>query len=307
MLSKRERERLLQRERERLLQDAPKIIAEKQPRTPVLAKLPSRKSASRQESGAPKERPFSARSSNRQVKQPVNYFPSTEVDDEFQRESPPPQTPHTEESSAYMPTRPKKERTNFPGLREFSLMVCGKVQEKQRTTYNEVADELVNDLGHNFGTVPIARSVLRVLQLTLTLNHAVSSESDFDGLEQHKQDFTHACSDRVGQMEQKNIRRRVYDALNVLMALDIIRKNRDGAKQITWQGQKTPSPHCHAPLLIIVKNSTAAQFLGMEQYPASAPMFEMQVVLSCRAIHPATFSHAAASHIAAFERGAIYY
>ena len=31
------------------------------------------------------------------------------------------------------------------GLRHFSLKVCQKVEEKQLTTYNEVADELVNE------------------------------------------------------------------------------------------------------------------------------------------------------------------
>jgi hypothetical protein len=34
--------------------------------------------------------------------------------------------------------------------------------------------------------------------------------------------------------DEKNIRRRVYDALNVLMALDIISK--DKKKGITWRG-----------------------------------------------------------------------
>lgn len=38
--------------------------------------------------------------------------------------------------------------------------------------------------------------------------------------------------------DQKNIRRRVYDALNVLMALDIISKNK---KDITWKGLPTGS------------------------------------------------------------------
>jgi len=38
--------------------------------------------------------------------------------------------------------------------------------------------------------------------------------------------------------DQKNIRRRVYDALNVLMALDIIAKNK---KDITWKGLPTGS------------------------------------------------------------------
>lgn len=35
------------------------------------------------------------------------------------------------------------------------------------------------------------------------------------------------------QYDEKNIRRRVYDALNVLMAMDIISKDR---KEIQWKG-----------------------------------------------------------------------
>ena len=72
------------------------------------------------------------------------------------------------------------------GLRHFSAKVCAKVEEKGVTTYNEVADELVREIG----------------------------------LE-------------MGKCDHKNIRRRVYDALNVLMAIDIIRKEK---KEIRWLG-----------------------------------------------------------------------
>ena len=37
----------------------------------------------------------------------------------------------------------------------------------------------------------------------------------------------------VNQSDEKNIRRRVYDALNVLMALDIIARDK---KEIWWKG-----------------------------------------------------------------------
>ena len=36
-------------------------------------------------------------------------------------------------------------RTVGKGLRHFSMKVCEKVESKGRTTYNEVADELVKD------------------------------------------------------------------------------------------------------------------------------------------------------------------
>ena len=75
---------------------------------------------------------------------------------------------------------------NPKGLRHFALAVCNKVKEKGMTTYNEVADELVQEF--------------------------------------ESQD---------GRADEKNIRRRVYDALNVLSAMDIIRKDK---KDIIWKG-----------------------------------------------------------------------
>ena len=74
-------------------------------------------------------------------------------------------------------------------------MVCQKVEEKETTTYNEVADELVKKV--------VAERRLE---------------------------------DPNGKFDEKNIRRRVYDALNVLMAMDIISKEK---KEITWKGLPT--------------------------------------------------------------------
>lgn len=79
------------------------------------------------------------------------------------------------------------------GLRQFSLKVCEKVESKGRTTQNEVADELVAE-------------------------------------------FVDPCNSLTSpdqQHNEKNIRRRVYDALNVLMALNIISKEK---KEIQWRG-----------------------------------------------------------------------
>ncbi|KAJ3034002.1 hypothetical protein HDV00_005579 [Rhizophlyctis rosea] len=79
---------------------------------------------------------------------------------------------------------------SFKGLRDFSRMVADKVQLKGVTTYNEVAEELVEEL-------------------------AIQAR------------------ERGIKFDQKNIRRRVYDALNVLMAMGIIIKSR---KEIRWVG-----------------------------------------------------------------------
>lgn len=80
------------------------------------------------------------------------------------------------------------------GLRQFSMKVCEKVESKGRTTYNEVADELVAEFADPGNGV---------------------------------------ASPDQQQYDEKNIRRRVYDALNVLMAMDIISKDK---KEIQWKG-----------------------------------------------------------------------
>uniref|UniRef100_A0A7C8YM28 E2F/DP family winged-helix DNA-binding domain-containing protein n=1 Tax=Opuntia streptacantha TaxID=393608 RepID=A0A7C8YM28_OPUST len=82
------------------------------------------------------------------------------------------------------------------GLRQFSRKVCDKVESKGRTTYNEVSDELVAEYAE-------------------LSNAAGSNEHQGPGY------------------DEKNIRRRVYDALNVLMAMDIISKDK---KEIQWRG-----------------------------------------------------------------------
>ncbi|KPP57424.1 transcription factor Dp-1-like, partial [Scleropages formosus] len=95
--------------------------------------------------------------------------------------------------------RGRKGEKNGKGLRHFSMKVCEKVQKKGVTTYNEVADELV-------------------AEFSSTDNHISPSDSHV--------------------YDQKNIRRRVYDALNVLMAMNIISKEK---KEIKWIGLPTNS------------------------------------------------------------------
>lgn len=81
-------------------------------------------------------------------------------------------------------------------MRHFSMQVCNKVEGKMVTSYNQVADELVEELSKH----PIESDPLRSTLPT---------------------------------SPQKNVRRRVYDVLNVLMAMNIIKKDR---KVICWVG-----------------------------------------------------------------------
>jgi hypothetical protein len=88
-----------------------------------------------------------------------------------------------------------QSRTSGGGLRQFSVMVCQKLEAKKITTYKEVADEIISD----FATI--------------------------------KQNAEKPLNEN--EYNEKNIRRRVYDALNVFMALDIIARDK---KEIRWKG-----------------------------------------------------------------------
>jgi hypothetical protein len=96
------------------------------------------------------------------------------------------------------------------------MKVCEKVEQKGVTTYNEVADELVHEVS---ATIFLPNNVhakfLPFLPQETFGNTSVSASYD-----------------------QKNIRRRVYDALNVLMAMNIISKEK---KEIRWIGLPTNS------------------------------------------------------------------
>ncbi|XP_077927145.1 transcription factor Dp-2 isoform X8 [Halichoerus grypus] len=121
------------------------------------------------------------------------------IDSDFSESNLPPE----DQESHALPTklsskRSKKGDKNGKGLRHFSMKVCEKVQRKGTTSYNEVADELVSEF-------------------TNSNNHLAADSQAYD---------------------QKNIRRRVYDALNVLMAMNIISKEK---KEIKWIGLPTNS------------------------------------------------------------------
>lgn len=85
------------------------------------------------------------------------------------------------------------------------MRVCEKVKSKGTTTYNEVADELVAE----FSSDPI------MSRQSYDKQTLIGDSEPFD---------------------QKNIRRRVYDALNVLMAINVISKEK---KEIRWIGLPT--------------------------------------------------------------------
>uniref|UniRef100_A0A671XT17 Transcription factor n=1 Tax=Sparus aurata TaxID=8175 RepID=A0A671XT17_SPAAU len=107
-------------------------------------------------------------------------------------------SPHTPSSQFLTQSQPSDLGTSLL-IMHFSMKVCEKVQKKGVTTYNEVADELV-------------------AEFSSADNHMSPNDSHV--------------------YDQKNIRRRVYDALNVLMAMNIISKEK---KEIKWIGLPTNS------------------------------------------------------------------
>jgi hypothetical protein len=89
------------------------------------------------------------------------------------------------------------------------MKVCEKVKQKKVTTYNQVADELVSEYCNN-----------SLSKDQINHNNVLNNRNQINNI-----DFW--------TYDQKNVRRRVYDALNVLMAMNIISKEK---KEIKWIG-----------------------------------------------------------------------
>ncbi|XVE76131.1 hypothetical protein DITRI_Ditri12bG0148700 [Diplodiscus trichospermus] len=109
------------------------------------------------------------------------------------------------------------------GLRQFSMKVCEKVESRGSTTYNEVRwflKVVLSLMFVVFGKLPCISDIMAV-------NVADELVAEF------ADPGSSVASPDQQQYDEKNIRRRVYDALNVLMAMDIISKDK---KEIQWKG-----------------------------------------------------------------------
>ncbi|KAL5168822.1 Transcription factor-like protein DPB [Glycine soja] len=118
------------------------------------------------------------------------------------------------------------------GLRQFSMKVCEKVESRGRTTYNERLFAMRRyGGGMLYAALPLhmQRGCFRIQthdqQVTKAQLYRICKMSIVDLLL-----GVNICQQ---QYDEKNIRRRVYDALNVLMAMDIISKDK---KEIQWRG-----------------------------------------------------------------------
>ena len=96
-----------------------------------------------------------------------------------------------------------KSAEKSKGLRHFSTKVCEKVKEKGRTNYNEVSLWLKID--KKVESIEVADELVQEYFDSLSVPMADTDKQSYD---------------------MKNIRRRVYDALNVLMAMNIIEKEK---------------------------------------------------------------------------------
>jgi len=136
-------------------------------------------------------------------------------------------SPASKSKAATKKRKPTPEEAAFnaklkdqSSLRFISAKVCEIVESKSTTTYNEVANELV----------------IEALKLFEGGSHPDKKKKD----------------------HEKNIRRRVYDALNVLLATDIISKTKekgDREKSIHWKGYPTTTS---VDLVILEKEKEAA-------------------------------------------------
>lgn len=105
------------------------------------------------------------------------------------------------------------------GLRDFSLKVCTVVQSRRETTYTDVADDVVKDvLGHQRTDDDDGRNIRRYMHLLLAPPRPICMPALLPSSD----------SDR-----SRRARRRVYDALNVLEAVDVISKDK---KSVAWRG-----------------------------------------------------------------------
>ena len=103
------------------------------------------------------------------------------------------------------------------GLRYFSILVCRKLSECKCSTYNHIADVLTAESRKPSKPSSSNPSSTPLSPLT------GATEAD-GGDEEH--------------FDEKNIRRRIYDALNVLMAINFIVKDK---KVIRWNGGILPT------------------------------------------------------------------
>lgn len=141
------------------------------------------------------------------------------------------------------------------GLRHFAARVVEAVRELSPTTYAAVADVLVANLpgateAGDMSCSSAGSAVTRVGGASAAADAAAATDgidgvaggggADVNGGSGGVSGGADASGDRASRLRaaEKNARRRVYDALNVLLAIELVGKV---GKVITWVGGGTPS------------------------------------------------------------------
>ena len=105
--------------------------------------------------------------------------------------------------------------------------------------------------------ITICRPLVEELRPLIYNNHAPNISKATP-----KTEFAHAGSPGIAAYDEKNIRRRVYDALNVLMAMDIIIKDK---KDISWKGLPS-APHAQLEKLKEERAALRQKILNQQAY-----------------------------------------
>ena len=184
-------------------------------------------------------------------------------DDEAMMSTPPTEKRKASNAAATTTTTPNTNATLQQikgGLKSFAMKVCEKVKEKGTTTYDDVSDALVADVlaerekqgnpllstggGSNRkkGTAVNKKEERNEDDVVLEgdglsspkRRNKVEDETNDDRKEEKKKKSKRANE----TVDEKNIRRRVYDALNVLIAINVVSRdtNESKKKTITWNG-----------------------------------------------------------------------
>ena len=115
------------------------------------------------------------------------------------------------------------------GLKILSVKVQNLVYQKQKTTYKDVANELINQLRNNADM----KNLIGIGDIDDgDDNDEPPEETSFNSFSNKKKSGK-SSQQKKNQMEKwvKNVRRRVYDALNVLYASGVLKK--DDKKQVS--------------------------------------------------------------------------
>ena len=157
------------------------------------------------------------------------------------------------------------------GLRYFSILVCKKLSECKSSSYNHIADVLIQE----------SRSEGKPADATKRPKHdadddikKASTAAKSDGGASHADDGEDGGDDEE-HFDEKNIRRRIYDALNVLMAIDMIVKDK---KTIRWNGPPSLA------LAAVSPSSSTASASPLAPSPVPSPHERLLVLKAERTV-----------------------